>query len=748
VKPFESLLRLAAIAASIVAPLHAMPQDQAPLTEDQRALFALLDALDPLDTSTVPIVKCTIRIGDAAPVDVLGFLIEEDETHFVFRDVYLVRHDVARTFRSDAPHGSHTASTARALAEAAVRAMREGERPASGCFDPFDRFPHEDVVPLFVVARDQARRGNLAEVHRLWSLLPTQRVPSLRYHDGRAAILAPFFARRLREARVDPRVSWEQLLVMLAAYLAALPDDFDAREWREQHTKIAALLHEKKRRAAERGARPTADDLVFDLHDEVLDPNLPHRFPTDGPASKVVAAGLDAVPALIAALDDTEGLTRCMHAEQRMLSMANVAERLLVEIAGWRPEGEDRKSAWQRWLTEARAQGPDAVLEQRAVALDLAAVATHATRHPERLDRLLDAIRASADPRRRRDAIVALLRPLDRPLPDAVLQFLADEVGNDMAGRWQAEAANALGEQRRTDAVAVAAQGWLDRIRDPVREIDADDTAARAQFLLRHLDEAAATEALNAGCGDARGRRSLALALDGMAQERRAAIATSPASASFRALLRRLLDDESIVAVGKSVESGTTTVGLNTVAVADVAEATLASCWPAEFAFDPKPTASVRRQLRREPRQPQRQRDPALPANLVTSVTIHDSLLDLPEKSLAKLRALQGSELTDLALHDAVIWTDLGAKDRSIGIFVERTGLGDGTTIRVEPLERGTRFSRHEVDGRCWVVTANGEREATPQFPADDSSPIADVRQALQRPATTGVEITVIVGGR
>lgn len=764
--PLGDRLRLVFAAAAIAAPLHARPQDPSQLIEDQRAVFALLDALDPFDTSPFPIVQCTIRIGDAPPVVVFGFLIEEDAEHFVVRDASLVVHDVARTFRNDAAHGSHTASNERALADAASEVMYGGEESVSSDGQEF-HFPNKDVVPLFVVARDQARRGNLAEVHRIWGLLTDHRRAPLDKQGRPTAELALFFHERLLDALVDPRVSWEQLLAMHTAYITTLPDDFYARETRERNAKITGLLQERNRRAGARGAHPTIEDLVFDLHDECADQTFFNGFRADGPASKVVAAGLDAVPALIAVLDDHQGLTRCreqdlLHGRYWFPSMADLAERVLGEIAGWRPEGKDRKDAWRRWLADAQVSSRAAILEQRARALEPAAVATYASRHPERLERILDAIRASADGQRRHDATAALLRALDRPLPDAVLQFLADELAIDPAGplppeaantspavrRWLREAAAALAAQNGTNAVAVAAKRWLDGVHDPAREIDADDTAAGARFLLQHLDDAAAADALTTGSSSPRGRCSLALALAAMPHARRSAIGTSPAGAAFRALLVRLIGDESIVTVGRSIGNGTKTAMLNTVAIADVAESTLASCWPAEFAFDPTKTASVRRRHRREPNAPLAQRDPALPANLVTSVTIHHSLLALPDESPRKLRALEGRELWADELHDAVVWTDLGAKDRRIAILVERTGLGDGTTIRVEPLDRGTSFSRSDVDGRGWVVTANGERESPAGSLTHEPSPIDDVRQALRRPATTGVEITVIVGGR
>jgi len=310
----------------------------------------------------------------------------------------------------------------------------------------------------------------------------------------------------------------------------------------------------------------------------------------------------------------------------------------------------------------------------------------------------------------------------------------------------QVAAARILLDHGRRDAVDYVASTWLAVVRDLTpRSRNGEETLA--EFLM--TQGPAAWEALKEGCRHPAGRQAFASLVVSRVDCR--AIAKGPVEPHLLQCLSALREDESVFAHALRLPLRDREYQLQIATIADIAAARMAECWPDEHHFDPKQTSSVRRAQRQNARagggMVQARRDPPLPPNLVTKVTFDAALVELPDKLTMKLRELHGRELSVEALHDAALWMVIGTSDRGLALLCERTGLGDGTTIRVEPLEPGATVFGIEEDGRRWLVTTDGSLESAN---SDDSepSPMADVERALQRPATTPVEITVIVGGR
>jgi len=748
------LVLLAAFAPALVA----QQPDAQPLTEDQRALFALLDEFDPLDTSKLPFVRFEIDHGRAKSVW-HGFLLASDDESFSVQTLPIGQR-LCATFqrRPGAPFVGSFKPATLADVEAAMLAVRDEDRMGSA------------APEWLVLARAYARRGHIADVHRLWNDVPALRGNS---REQVRAALAQLTTEWLNEDFVDPSLSWQQLLARHDLWLARF-GGIDSRCDEHVHRNrrgIEEVLGAKAERAKRRtNGAPTPADLVFDLHDEFWVPvterseglecgRLPPRD-GDTPLRRVKAAGLACVPDLIAALGD-RSLTRTVRGSSRRMvtvpigRFGDVAEAALVEIAGLTPTGDDRQKAWTEWYEQAKSSSPEAVSEQRIDELDPEAVSRYLDGRPERFERVLKAIDAAADPARQASGVRAAVRSLPRPLPATLLDRLARVVADERDGSDQVSSAKVLLEHGRSEVVDAVAKAWLDAVRGPASP-SRTGAESQAEFLMKR--DASAWKTLEEGCRHPEGRRSVAWVLAFWPFDC-ATVAKGPAAPSLLQCLEMLAIDESLL--NRAVE--TTFEGrkfrLQTVTIADVAAARLAECWPDEHRFDPTQTISVRRAQRQDIRFgrgfARTRREPPLPPNLVTKITFDDSAASLPAEARAAIDALQQKEMSPALLHDTALAVARSSKGRTLVLDCERTGLGEGTIIHVswsdeEPASLCRWSSGNAEETRAWQVTIGGaaDERSGPQALADfanDGKTGNDLDDAFGALAATGVEVRYVM---
>ena len=737
-----------ATALLAAAALSQEPQQPPPLTEEQVALFALLDEFDPLDTSKLPFVRYEAGFGEPGFFPRYGFLLQEAAHGFTIRGATTCQKVQILFSKGSQPWfiGSFKAAEFGEL-ESELMADRDKE---------FRLVPLE--TDAIVLARAYARRGQLADVHRLWAALPSL---SNSKHEANKSRVADFLIEYLNHEFVDPKVSWQDLLAHHDLWLARFGGLNSSNDKHVQRNRggIAEVLAMKEERSKRMGGSTTPADLVFDLHDEFWLPEEQLRMnedslpcaeaPTrdgDTPLQRVKKAGLACVPDLIAALDDTS-LTRCIRGSTRwrvttpVAQFGDAARIALAEIAGFRPEGDHGSQTWHAWLEQVKASSIEAVRDARIDRLDRSAI-EHAIRdRPESLARILKALRASTDAEQKHWVTFDLRRALGNPLPPPLLDYLAEAYTKGSHGSYGAEDARVLLEHGRHDIVPTVASDWLSAVRDPApsRAVNLTDAA---RFLVE-TEQAAAWSVLAEGCAHDKGRSSLAWALAHEPTETLRNIASGPSGSTLRRCLTLLSEDESIVARRHALRFPGNDYQLHAATIADIAAATLAKCWPDEHRFDPSRTGSIRQMQRRDPRlyaegEPAI-REPALPPNLVTSVTFDAATAALPANTLTELESLEGQELTLDGLRETTAAVARIARGRLVVVDCERPGLGDGMAVRVtllneEPVALWGMATGDSTSRWAWTVTIGGKGE---RGVMDDA-----VREALASPAATGVELT------
>ena len=752
------LAKWTAILAASAAAVLAQEPEAKPLTEEQRALFALLDEFDPLDTSKLPFVRYEIDHGRSKSAW-HGFLLARDNESFTVREV---------------PGGQVVSAT---FLRQPGSAFRGSYAPAEIPDRETTLIAEADVVyrerPMvadwIALARAYAQRGQVADVHRLWAEVPA--LQDSKKESTREAV-ARFVIEWLNYDFLDPSLSWEQLLARHDLWLLR----FGGKEsWFDEHVQrnragIAEVLEAKAKRA-KRSGTPTPTDLVFDLHDEFWLPEtgrgeclactaLPPRD-GDTPLQRVKNAGLACVPDLIAALDDYTLMRSVRGYARRMVTIpigrfGEAAEAALVEIAGYTPEGEDRRKAWEEWFEHAKTSSPEAVLEARIDELDYEATRRYLDVDARRFTRVLKAITACDDASRRSSGVWAAVGSLQQPLSAELLDQLARVAAESLDGSAQVSAAKVLLEHGRGAVVDVVAKSWLTAVREPSPRLRIH-VESQAEFLMQH--GVATWKALEEGCHEPRGRSALAWVLAYWSTVDYRALAKGPAEPHLLQCLTMLAEEESTFGHAVELKFDGRQYRLQTATIADIAAARLAECWPEEHRFDPTRTSSVRRAQRQNARfgrafEPAR-RDPPLQPNLVTKVTLDANTAPLPAESLERLRSLEQRELSLELLHETTLAVARTATGRSVVLDCERTGLGEGTTVHVS-------LSDEEPSSMCGGSTGTADWTKACQFsiggaadtrtPAQVMADFADknisresLDDAFAAPATTGVELRFVM---
>jgi hypothetical protein len=323
------------------------------------------------------------------------------------------------------------------------------------------------------------------------------------------------------------------------------------------------------------------EELVYQLRDQRAeqwsDPGscCPFGDAREGgsPAHRLVKYGHDAVPRLIAALDDRR-FTRCIgwhrsfYFSHYLLRVGDCAEAVLAKIAGrifWQSrstsgamvkdgEAEAARRKVVAWWESLRARGEVETLAEAVRAGDrdaIAAACTLAERHPEAA---LPALRAGAEKAGEEWVRAALVEQAGKVPGDEALAFLREHLRQ---GPLQARVAAAQGLFGREpdDAVAAMIEAW--------RGIDDPDGGWK---VLEFLIGCRRVEAVRA-VAEALPRRAVSLRLAALDQwhfgaQVRDSRPTSPETEdAFDDLLAALLDDREVVwgmsgtRLGKSIRN-------------------------------------------------------------------------------------------------------------------------------------------------------------------------------------------------
>ncbi|MBK8979561.1 MAG: hypothetical protein IPM29_26975 [Planctomycetes bacterium] len=499
-----NILRIAMLAAAMGTALLAPPA-AAQLDADVRDALAWLDGLGMPDLSDRPFVRATTGGRDRQRQVVYGFLADDRGPSFTLW--------VSVPFRWPGRPTPHRASAHPLGRWVGVRTPRG---------TPTDRRVGYELVDLeqFALARLRDARADLdgdgAPTPRTlatramlgsdlcllgWACLGQghARVARDLLELGREAFALRWFRGRtpdhlrtclevdlgetatweLLEDFADPAVPWTEL----RRRAAAIPVLYPASQQVERALEIAATL---QRMIDAPPAEPATAELPPAEQARRLVATLPEQNGVQpsqevspdiwadprgaaSPAQRLRALGIDAVPALIDALDDerltrTVGFHRNHHLSHYVLRVEDVASRVLSDIAGRGFAGRDDALAW---LADVRRRGELTVLAEAAARGDDLGVLQAERLLQRGPDRALDALTAGLERATTDDPIRARYVELLAALPAAqpALLRLASDPAAGPASRFAAACATLATAPDRALATLLAL--WRGELEDP-----------------------------------------------------------------------------------------------------------------------------------------------------------------------------------------------------------------------------------------------------------------------------------------
>lgn len=466
------------------------------LTEPQRKAFAVMDEVAGHDTSKLPFV----RVSWQPP----------QRTARAYRYGFVVRREggFVRIRHLDGSHstiatGDDTATSGRITKQDLREVM---DRMIGMAARKRDDYPAVLLLRLLYLTRAAALRGHVDLVHRAWAVLPDHLVDAYELKkDGTEHALVHSSERRLTLDFADPEISFAQLERDHERWLERLPEVVRgfgggkkgaARRAAAQHTnrlrqRVSARLERirQTRRSLDAplpSAHSEAQRLVQSLPEARHRSNgyrLRYKYArnhhdaqaTESLEDRLVALGLAAVPHLVASLPST-ALTRCHNGKDQPLcqrTVGEVAEDLLVEIAGYAPKGEDRSAVWQAWLEAVQARGLRKVMEDELRTGDGTVITAYLKRWPEQWARVITII---DKPEQNISGTIALLNGLPEKLPrqalvacervfaSSIQDVFKAMVAKELAQRLAPNGGNALGETLKADTIPAGTKRRLQRL--------------------------------------------------------------------------------------------------------------------------------------------------------------------------------------------------------------------------------------------------------------------------------------------
>jgi hypothetical protein len=744
----RSVLPFAFAALAAIAPA----QNVSPELE---RVFALLDELDATDTSRLPFVRIATGwthgyVGQPWRNTYRhGFLVADDGTTFEVRYLELDRERHTRT-PAGTPEHSRVGFEPVDLREFAATLVTKLERSRAETFaswtDERDyvapQTPMSTPTVALLAARACARCGFVDAANRLGRAADRDRWQlrwDLRVH--------------LNLALADLALPWSELLRRHDVWLRGCTDAKESEWLRSQRDAIAAVVARRERRT--RSDPPTDADLLEDLRDHLLPmasggfdawrTSSPLPAPPHAQAAfdRLVARGIDAVPALRAALTDESPTRSLLYSSRRGGSfsprpLGRLAGDVLEAITGERDPGES-------WCADVRRDGLRAVLLRTLARGRDAAAECWLRRYPDDVAPVLARLTA-LEPAARLASLRSLVGNAREPARRALIELLRADARPDAPLRASACAAlDALGDRSGyTDLVAA----WRTAGGAPELESVGDLPAV----LCRGGDGVWA--ALQPRLALPASRVALANALASLGPDdllqHVPGTGREAMQRAVRACLAPLLADATPLGP-RTVVQGRRTVDLHDATVADVAACTLASLVPQQFPFDPAAIGSVRSaQLARLLGRPTADtvREPVADAGEVVEVRLAPSTAKLGEATRQRLNAQRGARADATALLEALVRMvrDPGAGGTRAVLTLERAGRGRGTVLQfaLEPSD-----DADHVELLCTVDGANRARINLGSSGLNDlatlrkSGVVGGIEDALDAPPAAPVEITV-----
>ena len=643
------------------------------LDSDARAAMRWFDGLGHVDAASRPLVRFSTgmwrRSGNGPPENTFGhgFLLADDGRTFGVLTLDLQREELTRTGAGVPDHEKIAAEVvplrdhaARLLEVLAAADKRKIQKMLRRFGRP--RVYHGLGTELFVYAWACQHAGDEALAQQLVEQAlrayaasgrgggPDVRVPL-------AADMAHAGMWQLIQAFADPAVGYPELRARCRRWLERYPDS----EHAERASAIAAKLEAM---SGERAPLPadSAEALVFALRDQngrqwsqpgacdiFLDPRGERS-----PAHRLRAMGFDAVPALIAALENdaftrSVGFHRNFYFSHRVLRVKECAVAILADIAAasfHRNNDAATRRAVEEWWRGVRVRGEFAVLAERC-GRNPAMAARLLRKFP---DRAFEPIAGGLEQAPNAHARAQLVALLARVEGDRSTTLLRSELRRGPHPRARVAAALALFLRGEIDpAVAAVIDVW---------RVGGEDTHGAGLFL--------------ASCGRAAAIAALAARRDALGADVLRALAGGEqwfhaSSTPDRGSPRLVLAEASPEAEGaiealalELLDSGREFRGSfgNTTnpRVADFAAAALAARWPDRYRFDfgaprrlrdrqLRVLRNVRRAARGEPLLPEPQRPriaPVAPASIDPLFARLDRLRDEEARRgvLARIEAL------------------------------------------------------------------------------------------------------------
>lgn len=679
-----------------LAVLSPLLRTQEPTTA-QRAVFALLDSFDPLDTRSLPFVEVTTGQWIGMPRENtrrLGFLLQADGHTFRIRYLELGTAVLANT-RPGTPAYDQVGfrpvdlrACADEFAER-LRTRRRDERAFASSY--YHAALHPDTQAL-LLARACARLGLQEQVDALWGALD----PAWRTREGLVAVaLTREFALDLGQRLVldcgDPTLSWQDLLARHEHWLATFPATaFAADEVAARRDALAALVAQPPPVVSRDSS---TDELIRGLGSvyrpwldwwHPITPDQPPPAASAEPFDRLVERGLLAVPALLAALQDQRPTRSVRQGFQwaHVRPLGELANDVLQEISGL-PFSEAAK--WQPWYERATRDGIRTCLAEFMRSGDSRssfAVSAWLQRWPEDPEPALAATVASGD----RWDFLRVLAQSPAARDPRVLAALQRGARHGKERSYVRELLLGLGTTTFVDDVLMA---WRDGAVPDQENLS----------LLLCSGRVDALRTLEAQLEIAAVRAVFAAALQPLDPPDLWTLVAPADRAAFtvplRACLQRLLGDQEPFGVDVKLAYEGRVVLLHTATRADVAATVLAGQWRNEFPFDPRGTASERRRqlevlrggAERVGATAESGRVAELPLpkqNVVREVVLAPSAKGLPLAVLQQLTALRGQELEPtLLIETALAAADQDAcKGQQAVLHLERNR--DGVVVRIE----------------------------------------------------------------
>lgn len=594
--PNSSRRFLAAVFAFATSQLA--PAQEQPAPTERHSLLAVLEAIDPLDTSKLPLVRVK-TLAENSVASRIGWVIEQKDKQYRIRYLDLGRNTitVGRTLTVEAIR------IPAAVAELRQRVQGLDDRESRLWFWTTPTNPMHPQTRALMLARACELRGMHDAKNELLQIVGNQR-----------AAIARDLRLRVVMNMCDPQVSWQQLLQQrtLINKTFAMPRAGLHLGKSDVFAKVIADLSNPNTAQAK---RLLIQDPWLDGNEmfDAMQMDSPAPKPSDAtrPLSVWLQQGRAVAPDLIALLDDTTA-TRSLNWSTKYggvvsyNTVGDQANAALELLTGASPRNSHlpnkRRAAWQAWLEQTHGADSRKLAESRLEYLKHAAVEHYLAQWPDGIDLVLHRIEQWPHKRPPTGAIIALLRDERFQKLPRVHKLAKHFIDKPMHEPWRVAMARYMFEAGIPEGLAALRTTWNKR-----------DYATMTPPATNYLDEACSNVRMLMLAGNAddwqsigaanqfdvvRHRCALVLLSEpdllvqaGLREPKRAEVL----AAAKKALRSMLLDTEQILEQ-RGIPTDTGPVQLHGVACADAAAIALSNLQPTTLSYVVRPARHERHQ--------------------------------------------------------------------------------------------------------------------------------------------------------